>query len=133
MNKEIKLNNRVMIALAVVIFAIIGFLIIKSGIGADDLKLQSEKIATPETDKLSINLCNTDKENSDYWTTNKINLVDLDSSGIINQSIALIDPCSNLLVEIIDQRKINGINYLKIKYGNISGWQTERLLKSIND
>lgn len=133
MNKEIKLNNRVMVPLAVIIFAIIGFLIIRSGIGADDFKLQPKQIVTSETEKLFINLCNTDKENAEYWKSNKINLIDLNSAGVINESVGLIDPCSNLLVEIIDQRKINGINYLKIKYGNISGWQTERLLKSIND
>lgn len=80
-------------------------------------------------EKLTINVCKVDPKNADYWRTQGINL--FDKPGGIGEGAKLvgkIPACENVVVDVLEVREVGGVEYYKVKYGDLVGWQTKRLL-----
>jgi len=73
---------------------------------------------------ITLNVCQTDSENADYWETTKINL--FDKAGLVK--VGELPPCSSIVLEVIEKQDIGGLEHYKVRYNSISGWQTKRLL-----
>lgn len=77
--------------------------------------------------KISVNLCATDKENSEYWQKNNVNLFSLENGKMISK-VGEIPACSSIDVNVTDRTKFNGIEYLELEHNGVTGWQDSQIL-----
>lgn len=78
---------------------------------------------------IKINVCSYDPENADLWVQTGINLFDRPgglSSGA--KFVGKIPACDGINVDVLEIKEVNGLVYYKIRYGDLEGWQTKRLL-----
>jgi len=80
-------------------------------------------------EQITLNVCQTDPENADYWPTTKVNLFNK-PGGIATGAVKSgeLPPCSSITLDVLDKQTIEGIESYKVRYNNIVGWQTKRLL-----
>jgi len=91
-----------------------------------EIKNDNDRKEENISEKLIINLCITDSENADVWKQMGVNLwkdFDDPSKGSEN-----IPACESIEVEVLEKRNVDDIEKYKVKYGQIEGWTTKRLL-----
>lgn len=91
----------------------------------------SSEIMEPE--KISLNICQTDSENKDYWSKTNINLFSQPGSIVAGATkVGDLPSCSSINLDVLDKEIVDGVEFYKVKYNNIVGWQTKRLLVGDN-
>lgn len=71
-----------------------------------------------------INLCEKDPENADYWIKTNINLFDKPAGAKVGE----VPSCTSEKVEVLESEFVDGVEFYKVKWTSIQGWQTKRLL-----
>ena len=91
-----------------------------------EIKNDNEEKEDNTSEKLILNLCITDSENADVWEKMGINLwKDFDDPSTGSENIPA---CESIEVEVLEKRNVNDVEKYKIKYGQVEGWITKRLL-----
>jgi len=89
--------------------------------------------AKAHPDAITINLCQSDPSNADYWQNERINLWQ-QPGGISANNQKVIDTlpaCNNAKIIIIEQKRIQGIDYVRVQsllMLSKVGWITKRTL-----
>lgn len=129
------MNKKLLILLLIVILFIVGcnqeqYDISKSD-GDDTIKQPKEQEIEHLEEKegvietITLNMCKIDKENEDIWIQGYVNLFK-EPAGL--KLAGKLPPCSSINLEVIEKRNVDGIDFYKVRYGKVIGWQTKRLL-----
>jgi len=73
---------------------------------------------------ITLNMCKIDKENADIWIQGYVNLFN-EPSGL--KLAGKLPPCSSINLEVLEKRNVDGLDFYKVRYGDVIGWQTKRL------
>lgn len=110
--------------LGVVLLLLAALLVVGCAESPEDVELET----TPEKvvrETIVLNMCQTDPENADLWQGMNVNLL----SGPAEYPIAAELPaCSSLELEVLEKRTVDGVEFYRVRYGSMEGWQTKRLL-----
>lgn len=89
------------------------------------LLLGAAFIAQEQKEKITINLCNRDPENADFWKRSGLNLFD---PPCTMKRVATIPACKDVVAVVVDKGVCNNVEVWKIRVNGVEGWQTKRVL-----
>ena len=80
-------------------------------------------------EKITLNVCQTDSENADYWRNNKVNLFSK-AGGLAAGAtkVGELPSCLSLNLDVLQKQTVGGVEFYKVRYSSLQGWQTKRLL-----
>lgn len=82
-------------------------------------------------DTIVVNKCKDDPENADYWRQG-INLLS-DPALPTKEKTGEIPGCDDAVVDVLEKKVWDGVEFYRVKYGTEEGWQTKRLLTGQDD
>lgn len=110
----------------IIALVIVGVLFIS---GCVQKETKTQQVSEQVLEKITLNVCQTDPENADYWPTTKVNL--FSKAGSISaraKKVGELPPCSSISLDVLQKQTVDGIEFYQVKYNSVIGWQTKRLL-----
>lgn len=125
---------KILIAINIVLWGLIFVAVITDHEPAEGQTQQSwlDQLTGKPIKQIKVNVCERykdDPEMCEYWERAGINLMDKPgglSAGA--RGVGNIPACDGITVDILEIKEVNGIVFYKVRYGDIVGWQTKRLL-----
>ena len=97
--------------------------------GCVQKETKNQQVSEQILEKITLNVCQTDPENADYWQTTKVNLFSKAGGLSVGATkVGELPSCSSISLDVLQKQTVDGIEFYKVKYGAVIGWQTKRLL-----
>ena len=98
-------------------------------IGCSTKQTQQADSNEAPLEKITLNVCQTDPGIADYWLTTKVIL--FSRAGGLSagaKKVGELPSCSSVTLEVLQKETVDGVEFYKVRYNTVVGWQTKRLL-----